>query len=76
MKRAISPAATAPVLTNIVVPAPVNTDGEGLVGEEVVLLAVPLEGWKLAQVSRVVLLVCMLIERLPRKLPRPNSVET
>ena len=57
-------------------PAPVNTAGLGLVGLTVELLTVPFEGWKLAQVSRVVLLVWILMERLPRKLPRPNSVET
>jgi len=31
---------------------------------------------KLAQVRRVVLLLWMLMERLPRKLPRPAAVET
>ena len=67
------------MLTNVVVPAPVNTAGVGLVRgivELVVLLGEPLLRMKLAHVSLVVLLEWMLIERLPRKLPRPNSVET
>ena len=67
------------MLTNVVVPAPVKTAGVGLVGEVVELVMLPGEPLlrtKLAQVSLVVLLVWMLMERLPRKLPRPNSVET
>lgn len=39
------------------------------------LLTEPLVNVKLAHVRRVVLLVWMLIERLPRKLPMPASVE-
>lgn len=39
------------------------------------LLTEPLVKVKLAHVRRVVLLVWMLIERLPRKLPRPASVD-
>ena len=56
-KKARIPTAIAPILTKVVVPAPVNTAGLGLVGVVVELLTVPFESWKLAQVSRVVLLV-------------------
>ena len=57
-------------------PAPVNTAGVGVVDEVVELVVVPLDGRKLAQVSRVVLLVCITMLRLPRKLPRPIWVDT
>ena len=67
------PAATAPAPTTLVAAPPVN--GFGLlvpVGEvTVVLLPEPLVRVKLAHVRRVVLLVWMLMERLPRKEPRP-----
>ena len=71
-KKATSPAKTAPKLTKLVAAAPTNGVGvELVVVLTVVLLAEPLVRVKLAHVRRVVLLVCMFMERLPRKLPIP-----
>lgn len=65
------------MLTKLVAAAPVKADGVAVPGEvTVVLLPVPLVRVKLAQVRRVVLLVWMLMERLPRKEPMPAWVET
>ena len=68
------------MLTKLAAAAPLNGVGVAPVGEVTVelpleLLAVPLVSVKLAQVKRVVLLVWMTIERLPRKLPMPASVD-
>lgn len=63
------------MLTNMVLALPRN--GVGVVGDtvelepEVVLLQELLTSSKLAQARRVVFELWMLMERLPRKLPRP-----
>ena len=68
------------MLTNIVLALPRNGFG---VGDEVVeldpmveLLQVVLTSLKLAQARRVVFELWTLMERFPRKLPRPAWVET
>ena len=68
------------MLTNMVLALPRNGFG---VGDEVVeldpmveLLQVVLTSLKLAQARRVVFELWTLIERFPRKLPRPAWVET
>ena len=70
----------APILTTVVLALPRNGLG---VGDDVVelepkveLLQVLLTSSKLAQARRVVFALWMLMERLPRKLPRPALVET
>ena len=79
-KNATRPAATAPMLTNVVLALPRN--GFGLVVDvvelepEVELLQVLLTSSKLAHARRVVFALWMLMERLPRKLPKPAWVET
>lgn len=79
-KNAKTPAATAPMLTNIVLALPRNGFG---VGDKVVeldpmveLLQVVLTSLKLAQARRVTFELWTLMERFPRKLPRPAWVET
>ncbi len=78
--NAARPAATAPMLTNIVLALPRKGCGVVVVvvvlEPEVELLHVVLTSSKLAQASRVVFALWTLIERLPRKLPRPAWVET
>ena len=79
-KNATRPAATALMLTNVVLALPRN--GFGVVVDvvefepEVELLQLLLTSSKLAQARRVVFALWTLIERLPRKLPRPAWVET
>lgn len=79
-KNATRPAATAPMLTNVVLALPRN--GVGVAVVDVVplalelLLQVLLTSSKLAQARRVVFELWMLIERFPRKLPRPAWVDT
>ena len=76
-KKATRPAIAAPMLMKPVAASPLNGVGVELVGDVMVeLLDEPLVRVKLAQVRRVVLLVWMLMERLPRKLPSPACVET
>ena len=68
------------MLTSVVLALPRN--GVGAVGDvvelepEVELLQVLLTSSKLVQARRVVFELWMLMERLPRKLPRPAWVET
>lgn len=68
------------MLTNVVLALPRN--GFGVVVDvvefepEVELLQLLLTSSKLAQARRVVFALWTLIERLPRKLPRPAWVET
>ncbi len=68
------------MLTNIVLALPRKGCGVVVVvvvlEPEVELLHVVLTSSKLAQASRVVFALWTLIERLPRKLPRPAWVET
>ena len=80
-KNARKPAPTAPMLTNVVVAPPRNGVGVAVVDvvalePEVELLQLLLTSSKLAQARRVVFALWMLMERLPRKLPRPAWVET
>ncbi len=81
-KKATRPAATAPRLMILAAAPPVNVAAGGLglgmvlLVDLVELLTEPLVRVKLAHVRRVVLLVWILMERLPRKLPRPAWVET
>lgn len=69
----------APILANVVLALPRN--GVGVVGDvvelepEVELLQLVLTSSKLAQARRVVFELWILMERLPRKLPRPGVVE-
>ena len=74
----------APALTKEAVAPPVNGEGTGLdpvtvplpPGEVLLeLVLLPLVKVKLAQVKRVVLLVWMTMERLPKKLAGPWTVE-
>lgn len=69
------------MLTNVVVAPPRNGVGVAVVDvvalePEVELLQLLLTSSKLAQARRVVFALWMLMERLPRKLPRPAWVET
>lgn len=69
------------MLTNVVVAPPRNGDGVAVVDvvalePEVELLQLLLTSSKFAQARRVVFALWMLMERLPRKLPRPAWVET
>ena len=79
-KNATRPAAMAPILATMVLA--LLRKGFGVVVVVVVLepetelLQMLLTSSKLAQASRVVFALWMLIERLPRKLPRPAWVET
>ena len=70
----------APVLTNMVLALPRKGLGVVVIAvvlvPDVELLQAVLTSSKLAQASRVVLALWILIERLPRKLPRPAWVET
>lgn len=75
---------TAPALMSVAAALPVKGDGTGLdpvtvplPPDEVPLELVPLPlvRVKLAQVRRVVLLVWMTIDRLPKKLAGPCAVE-
>lgn len=83
-KKTARPATMAPVLMNATAAPPVKGDGTGLEPVTVPLPpgAVPLElellplvRVKLAQVRRVVLLVWMTMDRLPKKLAGPWTVE-
>lgn len=74
----------APALMKVAAAAPVKGDGGGLdpvivplpPGEvPLELLLLPLVRVKLAQVRRVVLLVWMTMDRLPKKLAGPFAVE-
>ena len=68
------------MLTNIVLALPRNGFGVGddvvELKPEVELLQVVLTSSKLAQARRVVFALWMLMERFPRKLPRPAWVDT
>ena len=79
-KNATRPAATAPMLTSVVLALPRNGVGVVVVvvelEPEVELLQELLTSSKLAQARRVVFELWTLMERLPRKLPRPAVVET
>lgn len=68
----------APILANVVLALPRNGDGVAVVDVVVLelLLQVLLTSSKLAQARRVVFELWTLMERLPRKLPRPAWVET
>ena len=78
-KKAANPASTAPALTNEVAAPPVNGvkvgDVELVVFKPVLLPVELLWRTKLAHVRRVVLLVWMTMERLPKKEPGPEAVE-
>ncbi len=79
-KKAARPAATAPNETYCTVALDLKLEGEAL-GPVVVVLEVGTEelppvSWKLAHVRRVVLALWMTMERLPKKLPGPEAVET
>ena len=79
-KNATTPTATAPMLTTIVLALPRNGFGVGVDVVEldpvVELLQVVLTSLKLAQARRVTFELWTLMERFPRKLPRPAWVET
>ena len=73
---------TAVPAAKLVAASPVKGLGEGLLVAVVLVLFVPLVLFaplvvrtKLAQVRRVVLELCTLMERLPRKAPIPYMVE-
>lgn len=73
-RYAIKPAKTAPPDIVFATAPPVNTGGFAL-DEGVVELAPAATRVKLAQVRRVVLLLWMTMDRLPKKEPTPGCVE-
>ena len=79
-KNAATAAATAPMLTNKVLALPRNGFGVGddvvELEPEVALLQVLLTSSKLAQARRVVFALWTLMDRFPRKLPKPAWVDT
>ena len=75
--NAAIPTRAAPALATLVAAPPVKGDGvdDPAVVVLVELLDLPLLSVKLAQVRRVVLLVWMTMERLPKKEPTPEAEE-
>ena len=79
-KKATTPASIAPALTSVVAAPPVKGVRVGETGV-VVFVPFPVVEFpdtrvKFAQVRRVVLLVWITIERLPKKEPGPSAVDS
>ena len=80
-KKAAIPARMAPALTSVVAAPPVKGVRVGDTGEVVLelllppVVPLPVASVKFAQVKRVVLVVWMTMERLPKKDSGPEAVE-